>query len=327
METSFISQDAIQHARASVSEESSPCFDLVVFELEGKVRMARVREDKIRPGDRMGDFMTAAEWEFLRKNCLSFACARALVDTRLGAMIVFCNFLASMHVMVGVIFRVDRSAVAKYYHGRVTMVDAVSNRMDAVMRRLDQVDADEVASVADVATTSFAALATAAFSDELGDSLLGAVDQVMRRIALLARLVGCRVDCRSLRSFAPYVHDFNGDAFVSVMLCLLFFAYEKSPSRSAVMEIDDLDGRMLIVFRCDLPDGVREVFVNRQYRYSELTYCDALAGEWRFLLECACCEVDGVGRLRIVFCPKIQPFDKLQVKTDPDGSRKPRSGT
>ena len=69
-----------------------------------------------------------------------------------------------------------------------------------------------------------------------------------------------------------------------------------------------------MILRCELPDGEREIFVNRRYRYRELAYCDAIASEWMFLFECAPYAEGENARLRIAFCPKIKPVDRLQVK-------------
>ena len=303
-----------QDAHGFVADIREFCDDLVVFDLDGNIRMARSEEGKLRVGDSISKHMPTSEWGFLRKNCISFACARALVDTRLGVMMVFCNMLASMHIMVGVIFKTDRSAVTHFFRGRVTMVDMISPRIAELSQRSSKVDQAQLSMVEEIAVMAFAAFATAGIKEELDRSLSDATAYIIRRICLLARMIGCRVNCRSMREFLPHTHDFNGNAFVAVMTHLLFFVYEKCSSRVAELEVGDFDGRPRMILRCELPDGEREVFVNRRYRYPELAYCDVIASEWMFLFECAPYAEGENARLRIAFCPKIKPVDRLQVK-------------
>ena len=199
--------------------------DLLVFDLNGKIRMARSCEGKHRAGDSIRAHMTAAEWEYLRKNCLSYECARILVNTREGAMLVFCNMLASMHIMIGVILHADREAVAYYCQRHITMVDRVSPCL-AVPRRVTPPSDEQLSQIDELLSLSFSAFATAGVRNELGRSILGATSYIIRRICFLARRVGCCVNCRSVREFAPRVEDFNGDAFVAMMLHLFFFVYD-----------------------------------------------------------------------------------------------------
>ena len=314
MEAIIFESTKTQDAHGFVSDIRDFWDDLVVFDLDGRISLVRSEEGRLCVGDSIAKHMSASEWSFLRKNCISYACARALVDTRMGIMTVFCNMLASMHVMVGVIFKTDRSAVAEYYRGRATVIDMISPRVREILRRCAKVDRNQLAATEELASMAFSAFATAGIKDALERSLSDATAYIIRRICLLARMIGCRVNCRSTREFVPHIYDFNGNAFVSISVLVVFFVYEKCASRIAEIEVGDFDGRPRVILRCELPDGEREVFVNRRYRYRELAYCDALAAEWMFLFECAPYSEGERMRLRVAFCPKIKPIDRLQVK-------------
>ena len=309
----ILEQEGRLDAHGRVSEERAFRDDLLVFDLNGKIRMARSCEGKHRAGDSIRAHMTAAEWEYLRKNCLSYECARILVNTREGAMLVFCNMLASMHIMIGVILHADREAVAYYCQRHITMVDRVSPCL-AVPRRVTPPSDEQLSQIDELLSLSFSAFATAGVRNELGRSILGATSYIIRRICFLARMVGCCVNCRSVREFAPRVEDFNGDAFVAMMLHLFFFVYDRCASRTAEIEIADFDARPRIVLRCELPEGEGEIFVNRRFRYAELDYCDSLSAERAFPFECAPYAMGMKQGLRIAFCPKIRYVDGLHVK-------------
>lgn len=286
--------------------------ELLVFDLEGRIQMARSEDNKIQSGDTVRSYMTEVEWNYLRKNCLSYECARALVNTRRGAMLVFCNMLASMHVMIGVIFRSDRGAVVHYFERRVTMVDRISPRFASLRRT--ECEPEQLKEVEAVAELSFSAFSTAAIRTELARSLLEATPYIVRRLCVMARMIGCRVNCRSIREFAPRVEDFNGDAFVAMALHLMFFVYYRCPDRVAEIEVGDFDSRPFLIFRCQMPSEEDEVFVNRRYRYAELAYCDALSSERSFPFECSVYAVGLQKQLRAAFCPKIRYVEGLHVK-------------
>ena len=309
MQSIVIEREGKLDAYAQVDDVRDFCDDLVVFDLNGKILVVRAQDGKLAVGDTIQDHMAATEWTFLRRNCLSYANARILVNTKGGAMLVFCHMVASVHIMIGVIVKADRAVVSAYCRRHVTMVDRISPRMLSVRpsepteAAFNEIDA--------LLSPAFSALATASMRRDLSASILGATSYVIRRICLLARLVGCRVNCRSVREFAPYVEDFNADAFVAVMLHILLFIYNRCPSRAAEIEIADFDARPRIVVRCEMPEE-GEILINRRYRYAELDYCDSLAAERSFPFDCV---TEGMGTgLRVSFCPKIRYVDGLHVK-------------
>lgn len=313
MDAVILEQEGRLDAHGLVSDVRVFRDDLVVFDTEGTIHMARSCGGKIRSGDNMKKHMTASEWEYLRKNCLSYECARILVDTREGAMLVFCNMLASMHVMIGVILRADRAAVAYYCQRHITMVDRISSRL-TVPARMPPPDPKQHEEIDEVLSLAFSAFATACIRADLERSLMGTTSYIIRRICFLGRMVGCRINCRSVREFAPRVEDFNGDAFVAMMLHLLFFVYNRCPSRMAEIEISDFDARPRIVLRCEMPDDAGEIFVNRRFRYAELDYCDGLSAERAFPFECSLYNEGMRKNLRAAFCPKIRHVEGLHVK-------------
>ena len=304
-----------QNAHAFVSDIREFREHLVIFDRNGRIHASRCADGSSLAGEDITKHMTVAEWSFLRKNCISYACARTVVDTHMGAMLVYCNMLASMHVMVGVIFKADRATVARYFHRKATMVDMLSPRIkELVIRGKDVEDKQAFDEVNEIATLSFSAFATAGIRQELGQSLLESTSYIIRRICCLSRMVGCRVNCRSVREFPPRTEDFYGNAFVAIVLNLLFFVYKNSASRTAEVEIGDFDARPRIIFRCELPEGEREVFVNRRFRYRELDECDQLAAEWLIPFECSAYDEGMKSRLRVAFCPKTKVVDGLHVK-------------
>ena len=315
MNTVIVEGTDMRDARGAVAETRQFCEDLILFDREGNILSSRMRDGERLGGDSIIPYMSASEWEFLRSQSISYACARTVVETKLGMMLVFCNVLAAMHVMMGLIFQEDRATVAYRFGERITMVDMLSPRAKLLaVRSRGKIDLEAADRVEAVAKLAFSAFATASFQGDLARSMLKSTSYIIRRICLAARLIGCRVNCRSIREFPPRTEDFSGPAFVALIIQLLFFVYESCPSRTAEVEIGDFDGRLKIILRCELPDGEREIFVNRQFRYTLLDRCDRLAGYWGFPFECAPYP-DGLDmHLRVAFCPKIKVVDGLRVK-------------
>lgn len=325
MNTVIVEGKDMRDARGAVSETRNFCEDLILFDRTGKILASRMQDGEPIGGDSIISYMSASEWEFLRSQSISYACARTVVETKLGMMLVFCNVVAAMNVMMGLIFKEDHATVAYRFGERITMVDMLSPRAKLLAVRckgkIDLVAADRVEAVAKLAFSTFA---TASFRGDLARSMMESTSYIIRRICLAARLIGCRVNCRSVREFPPRTEDFSGPAFVALMIQLLFFVYESCPSRTAEIEIGDFDGRPKIVLRCELPDGEREIFINRKYRYPLLDRCDRIAGTWGFPFECAPYAEGMEARLRVAFCPKIKSVEGLGVK-EPTKKLKRRS--
>lgn len=318
MDTVVLENVGTQEAHGFVTDIRDFHEDVIVFDRSGAILASRAEDGGCLEGDSIKSYMSVSEWEFLRKNCISYACARTVVDTRFGVMLVFCNMVASMNIMVGVIFKEDRNAAAHYFRGKITMVDMLSPRVKAMaLRGREQADEQALVRLDEIAHLAFSAFATAGLRRELEVSLLQSTSCLIRRICLLARMIGCRVNCRSTRDFPPRTEDFSGDAFVAMMLSLLFFVYKNCPSRAAEIEIGDFDARPRIVLRCEMPNGEREVFVNRRYRYSLLDLCDRLAAKWGFPFECSVYAEGMNPRLRVAFCPRVRSVEGLRVKEPP----------
>ena len=259
--------------------------------------------------------MTKTEWKYLTENCFKFSYERILVDTKFGCMVVFCNMVATTLLMVGVIFHGDRKAMLSQYRHHATSLEFFSPRAELLLKKSGMTDDVDYGRAEETAKLAFSAFRTAGMRQDLMRSLSGATDYLIRRICAIARFIGCHVDCRSIRESVPYVRQFNSDAFISIMICLMMFVYEKCPSRHMSVAIGDMDGKPIPVIRCEVPDGEREVFVNRQYRYMALCLCDELAERRRFAFECMV-KTDGEGDyLHIMFSPDIEPLEKLGMKT------------
>lgn len=312
--TDFFEDLRTRDARGAVTQTREIHDDLIIFDRQGTVYAVRSEQGKIRAEENLAKYMPASERQFLRENSLKFSCERVVVDTKYGGMVVFCNMAASMRIMIGVIFHVDRSAVLLQYAGRATSLTKISPRMLTYMpkRKSPENDALSIAEV--TADLAFRALMSAGVKERLIRSPQEATAYIINRACIMAELVGCRIDCRSARSSVPSLQDFHVDAYVAILACLMLFVWDMCPDRSLQMKIGDIGGRPYPILRCE-PDLVTgPIFVNQRYRHTALHLCDGISTVRDFLFECSVREDEDGSHLRVCFSPAIKPVEKLGVK-------------
>ena len=100
MNTVIVEGKDMRDARGAVSETRNFCEDLILFDRTGKILASRMQDGEPIGGDSIISYMSASEWEFLRSQSISYACARTVVETKLGMMLVFCNVVAAMNVIM-----------------------------------------------------------------------------------------------------------------------------------------------------------------------------------------------------------------------------------
>ena len=312
---SFLDDRKTQTAHGAVSTVRAFRDELIFFDREGKIYLSRSARPELEPGRNLRACMTIGEWTYLYEKCRVFSYERILLDTRLGVMLVFCNFVAAARMLIGVIFPdVDRAAAAHLCQEHVTALTFLSPKMEAFAGKRSKCDEYAFAEIEELATLYSRAFSTAALRDVLSSSLSDATARIAERICLLGYVIGCRVDCRSVREMVPYVADFSGEMFVTMTSYLMMLAYEYSPNRSVEVMIGDGDGRLFLVFHVPVPGEERELFANRSYRYEALRLCDELA-EYRMLLfECSM-RGQGAGQfVSAAFLPRVKQLEYLELK-------------
>ena len=295
--------------------------DVVIFNIDGLVLEAYCEKGGIEVGHRMARHMSEPEWRYLRKHCLSYDCTRVFVDTRMGGMVVFCQLLSSMHVMIGLICRGEHEVMARYSREKSSIMDHISPRMYYLLRHMTAKGERSTEVLSETAQVAIYLFSAGVLKEELERNAAQAPRIIGETVVRWAQLIGCHVEYRLTGEAVSAVHDFNCNAFMAIMMYLLFFLHRCS-SREAVVEVGSLEGRPLIRFFGQLPEGDRDVFVNREYRYGELKVCDGIAEAWQFFFACAAYEHEDTVWFRASFCPKAYPFDGLRVK-EPRKSRKP----
>ncbi len=312
--TDFFEDLRTRNARGEVTELREIRDDVVVFDRAGTIYAARSENGRIREGGNLKKYMLVSEWDFLRENSIKFSCERVVVDTKLGGMVVFCNMAASMRIMIGVIVHTDRDALLAQYLGRATSLAKISPRMLSFERKRGT-SAQEALSVAKEAVEhAFKAFMSAGVKERLLRCPQEATAYIIERACTIASFIGCRIECRSARSAVPMLQDFNVDAYVAIMTCLMLFAWDACPSRSMQMKIGDIGGRPYPILRCEAELGDKPLFANRRYQHTALHLCDGISSVRDFLFECSAREDEDGPHLRICFSPAIKPVEKLGVK-------------
>lgn len=312
--TDFFEDLRTRDARGAVTQVRDIHDDIVIFDRQGTVYAVRSEQGKIREGDNLAKYMLVSEWQFLRENSLKFSCERVVVDTKCGGMVVFCNMAASMRIMIGVIFHIDRSALVLQYAGRATSLTKISPRMRTYMPKRKMPE-DSALTVAEAtADLAFRAFMSAGVKERLIRSPQGATAYIIDRACIMAEFVGCRIDCRSARTSVPMLQDFNVEAYVAILACLMLFVWDACPARSLQMKIGDIGGRPYPIIRCEPELGDEPIFVNRRYRHTALHLCDGISTVRDFLFECSTREDEDGPHLRICFSPAIKPAEILGVK-------------
>ena len=311
----FLDDRGTQTAHGAVSTVRAFRDELVFFDREGNIYLSRSDRSELKPGKNLRACMTVGEWSYLHEKCMVFSYERILLDTRFGVMMVFCNLVAATRMLIGVIFPdADRAAAAHLCRESITALTFLSPKMDAFADKQSKCDEYAFAEISELATLYSRAFSTAALQTVLSASLSDATARIAERICLLGYVIGCRVDCRSVREMVPYVADFSGEMFVAMASYLMMLAYEYSPTRSAEVFIGDGDGRLFLVFHVPGPGEEGEIFSNRSYRYEALRLCDELSEYRMFLFECSM-RGQGAGRfVSAAFLPRVKQLEYLELK-------------
>lgn len=312
--TDFFEDHRTRDAKGEVTDTRRIYDDMIVFDRRGTIYAARSEAGRIREGENLAKYMTADEWSFLRDNSLKFTCERVVVDTKLGGMIVFCNMAASMRIMIGVIVHTDRDALLAQYLGRATSLAKLSPKMLSYGGKRKAPDPDAMAIAETTAQLGLRSFMSAGIKERLIRSPQEATAYIIDRACTIAKMVGCRIDCRSARTAVPMLQDFNVDAYVAIMTCLMLFVWNTCPARSLQMKIGDIGGRPFPILRCEPDLGGEPLFANRRYSNTALYLCEGISNVRAFLFECSE-RVDEDGpHVRICFSPNIKPVEKLGVK-------------
>ena len=310
----FSAEMRTRNARGAVTDVRPIHDDMFLFDRKGFVYAVRSERGVLHPGDNISRYMVSTEWKFLLQNGIKFTCERVLVDTKLGAMVVFTNMAASMRVMIGIIFHSPRAAAVAQYPARATSLTWVSPRMRDYEGKNHGVTEQDYADAADTAKRAFHAFMSAGARNQMLRSLGDATSYVIDRACLIAEFVGCRLDCRSARSSLPYLQDFHIDAYLSMITTLAVYVWESCPDRFFEMKIADQGGRLFPIIRCVPESGDVPLFVNQRFTNRALDLCDGISGNRRFPFECAMYEDEDGPHLRAGFLPAVLQSEKLGVK-------------
>jgi len=219
-----------------------------------------------------------------------------------------------MRIMIGVIFHVSREAMLAQYPERAMSLTRLSPRMKQLSRKWATLSEAELAVAQETADFAFRAFMTGGVKNRLIRSAPEATSYLIERACTVAEFVGCRLDARSARSSVPTFRDFNMDAYVSLLTCLVLFVWDTCADRTFQMKIGDMEGRPFPIFRCESDLGDVPHFANRRFGHPLLHLCDGICANRMMLFECSERE-DGDGpHLRLCFLPTTKPMEKLGVK-------------
>jgi len=311
----FLDDRRTQTAHGAVSTVRLIRDELVFFDREGDIFLSRTERKELKPGKNIRSCMNLGEWTYLYDNCRTFSYERILLDTRLGPMLVFCNLVAATQMLVGVIFpEAERAAAAHLCRDHATALTFLSPKMESFSGKPMKSDSYVFSELAELAGLYSRAFGTAAFRHVLSSSLSEATARIVERICLLGYVIGCCVECRSVREMVPYVADFSGEMFVAMTSYLMMLSSEYSPTRTVEVLIGDGDGRIFPVFHVPIPGEEREIFINRNYHYDALRLCDELSERRMVLFECSM-RGHGAGRyVSAAFLPRVKQLEYLELK-------------
>lgn len=306
-----------RNARSSVSELRELSDDMIVFNCDGKIFALRSERGLLREGDHISDYMVKDEWRYVWENSNRFDCERIIVDTKFGAMLIYCNLLASMQIMIGLIFHGDRKALVSQYMERGGALTRISPRLRPLCDKR-RVPADDMARARELVSLASRAFSVAGVKERLLRSPQEATAYLIDRGCRIAEAVGCCLDFRSARSSVPNLQNFSMQAYVAMVTGLLLFARETCPSRSVEMKMGDIGGGLCPVLRCEPCLGEDGLVVNRRYRHGALRLCSGMAAARVLLFECSMREDADGPHLLVRFFPSLKPLERLGVKKPPD---------
>ena len=255
--------------------------------------------------------MTKSEWQYLYKKCPIFSYERILVNTRFGAMLVFCNLLSSAQILIGVIFcREDSRAVARLFRARPTSLTFLSPKMEDFAEYTSH-DAESMSRLGEAIDVYCRAFSTAALRTTLSQSLKESADYIVERICRMGYAMGCRVVCRSVREMVPYVSDFDSEIFVVMAAFLMVMAVEQGQDVEVL--IGDGDGRIFPIFHIPVIRE-QEFFSDNQCVHEALLLCQSLSEKKRILFECSLRKSEGQRYVSAAFLPQTKQLDYLGLK-------------
>lgn len=283
----------------------------ILFRRDGTVVSVRSYDRRLRAGDNIYSFMSEAESKCVADLCLSFDYNRLLVDTELGAAVIYTDMSGTCGLLAAVIPMAPRAAVVEHFSRSGFSSLFISEEAASVVgrERVLREDADNVFDIFQKAYEIFLTvnIAVAKYRSEsevirdFGEYILRSSDYI-----------GCVGSVKSVLERLPKLENFNAEMYAAMTACSILFARNWGKSRDFKAKIGEYKSHPVISFCIDVDEGFN-ILVNERYKHSELEFCATLAGMRETFFECYYRDGD-VPHVLVAYIPETDPLDGRIIK-------------
>ena len=283
----------------------------VLFRRDGTVVSVRSYDTRLKAGDNIYSFMLEAESKCVADLCLSFDYNRLLVDTELGAAVIYTDMSGTCGLLAAVIPMVSRAAVVEYFSrsglGALFISAGAASALGGARVLVEDLDkvcdifkrADEIFLTVNIAIAKYRSERDVI--SDFGEYILRSADYI-----------GCVGSVKSIPERLPKLENFNAEMYTAMTACSILFARNRGKSRDFKAKIGEYKSHPVISFYIDVDEGFN-LFVNERYKHSELEFCASLAGIRETFFECYYRDGDEPHVL-VAYIPETDPLDGRIIK-------------
>lgn len=283
----------------------------VLFRRDGTVVSVRSYDTRLKAGDNIYSFMLEAESKCVADLCLSFDYNRLLVDTELGAAVIYTDMSGTCGLLAAVIPMVSRAAVVEYFSrsglGALFISAGAASALGGARVLVEDLDkvcdifkrADEIFLTVNIAIAKYRSERDVI--SDFGEYILRSADYI-----------GCVGSVKSIPERLPKLENFNAEMYTAMTACSILFARNRGKSRDFKAKIGEYKSHPVISFYIDVDEGFN-LFVNERYKHSELEFCASLAGIRETFFECYYRDGD-VPHVLVAYIPETDPLDGRIIK-------------
>lgn len=283
----------------------------VLFRRDGTVVSARSFDTRLKAGDNIYAFMPEAESKCVADLCLSFDYNRLLVDTELGAAVIYTDMGGTCGLLAAVIPLAPKAAVVEHFSRLGSGTLFVSDGVGAVLGS-ERVLSEDVGRVRDVFQKADEIFLTVNIAVTKYRSESDVIRDFGEYILRSADYIGCVGSVKSISERLPKLENFNAEMYAAMTACSILFARNWGKSRGFKAKIGEYKSHPVISFYIDVDEGFN-ILVNECYKHSELEFCAMLAGMRETFFECYYRDGDAPHVL-VAYIPETDPLDGRIIK-------------
>lgn len=283
------------------------CDNIALFGRDGVIITARSADSRLRSGENLFSFMSMSEAASIAELCVSFKYNRLIVNTVLGAAIIYTDTCGACGLMTAVFPFAPSGAVFSYF----TECEHPSVFISGEARALACGKADNglckfLEAADEVFLTVNLALSRYQYGDALSESLT-------KHILSSAEFLGCVGVARAASDVYPSFDNFSPEIFSAMTHCCLLFARDRGATRSFIAKVGEYNSHPIVSFCVHVEEDF-ELMRGGEYRYPELNFCLESADRRKTFFECY--HRRDKSAVIIAFAPEIDPIDGRIIKQD-----------